>query len=407
MPSLRLLAVATFTFVLVGQGRAPAQSLQNFIEARNRMVSEEIIGAGIKNPRVIDALRTVPRHEFVPLSQRKHAYYDMALPIGESQTISSPFIVAFMTEQLDPQVTDKVLEIGTGSGYQAAVLSRIVKQVFTIEIVAPLSQQAGKVLQKLGYDNVYTKIGDGYQGWAEYAPFDKIIVTCSPEGVPAPLAAQLKEGGRMVIPVGERYQQTMYLLRKKNGKLEPEALNATLFVPMTGAAEDARKILPDPTKPALRNGDFEETFGNPPQIAGWHYVRQATLVEATDAPSGTHYLTFKNSEPGRGSQALQGFPVDGRKVKHLEFSVHAMGKDVRPAQKGGPFPRIGLVFYDENRTPLADAEVGLWRGTFPWRKETQRIAVPVKAREAIVRIGLLGTLGELSLDDLQVIPQTK
>jgi protein-L-isoaspartate(D-aspartate) O-methyltransferase len=212
-----------------------AQGKSGFEAARNRMVDEEIAAAGVKNPRVIEAMRATPRHEFVTLNQRKYAYLDMALPIGEGQTISPPFIVAYMTEQLDPLRTDKVLEIGTGSGYQAAVLSPLVREVYTIEIVPQLGNHAAKVLRQLGYDNVHAKVGDGYQGWKEHAPFDKIIVTCSPERVPVPLVTQLKEGGRMIIPVGERYQQTLYLLKKTKGQLVPEALRPTLFVPMTGS----------------------------------------------------------------------------------------------------------------------------------------------------------------------------
>ena len=206
------------------------------------MVDREIVDAGVKNPRVIEAMRSTPRHEFVTINERKNAYLDMALPIGEGQTISPPFIVAYMTEAIDPQPEDKVLEIGTGSGYQAAVLSPLVREVYTIEIVEPLGRKAAKVLERLHYDNVHVKIGDGYQGWPEHAPFDKIIVTCSPENVPPALAEQLKEGGRMVIPMGERYQQTLYLLKKINGKLETEALKPTLFVPMTGKAESQRKV---------------------------------------------------------------------------------------------------------------------------------------------------------------------
>ena len=164
--------------------------------------SREVASAGIKSPAILAVMRTVPRHEFVPADVRRYAYLDMALPIGEHQTISPPFVVAYMTQKLDPQPTDKVLEIGTGSGYQAAVLSPLVKDVYTIEIVEPLGERARQTFKRLGYKNVHTKIGDGYQGWAEHAPFDKIIVTCSPEKVPAPLVEQLHEGGRMVIPVG-------------------------------------------------------------------------------------------------------------------------------------------------------------------------------------------------------------
>ena len=152
------------------------------------MVDDEIVAAGMKNKRVIEAMRSTPRHEFVPIGQRKNAYYDMSLPIGEGQTISPPFIVAYMTEAIDPQPGDKVLEIGTGSGYQAAVLAKLVSEVYTIEIVAPFGHHAEKTLNRLHYENVHVKLGDGFQGWPEHAPFNKIIVTCSPENVPAALS---------------------------------------------------------------------------------------------------------------------------------------------------------------------------------------------------------------------------
>ncbi len=205
-----------------------------------KMVAEEIVGAGIKNKRVIQALQKTARHEFVSVKQRPYAYYDMALPIGSQQTISPPFIVAFMTESLNPQPTDRVLEIGTGSGYQAAILSPLVSHIYTIEIVKPLARRAASTLKRLKYKNISTRLGDGYLGWPAAAPFDKIIVTCSPEKVPQPLIDQLREGGLMVIPVGQRYQQSLYLFRKTNGKLTSETLEATFFVPMTGEAERRR-----------------------------------------------------------------------------------------------------------------------------------------------------------------------
>ena len=233
----------------VAVAAAPAQTRAQLDAARQRMVTTSVIDAGVKNPRVIEAMRTTPRHEFVPRASRKLAYEDMALPIGDQQTISSPFIVAFMTEAVDPQPTDRVLEIGTGSGYQAAVLSGLVQDVYTIEIVESLGRTAQRTLESLRYRNVHVKIGDGFQGWPEHAPFDKIIVTCSPESVPQPLIDQLREGGLIVIPVGPRYQQVLHLMRKRDGKLVTESQRATLFVPMTGAAEDTRKVQPDPLNP--------------------------------------------------------------------------------------------------------------------------------------------------------------
>ena len=231
-----------------------------------RMVDEEIVAAGVKNPRVIAAMRATPRHEFVPANLWPNAYYDMALPIGEGQTISPPFIVAYMTEAIDPQPKDKVLEIGTGSGYQAAVLSGLVQDVYSIEIVESLGKRAAKTLKRLNYENVHTKVGDGYLGWPEHAPFDKIIVTCSPEKVPQALVDQLKEGGRIVIPVGERYQQTLYLLKKTDGKMLRESLLPVIFVPMTGKAEDvprgqARPEESHAAKRRFRAGDRRSAAG--------------------------------------------------------------------------------------------------------------------------------------------------
>lgn len=193
-------SIFTFTALLLSSAVLFAQTATQFESARHRMVDEVVAGAGVKNPRVLQAIRDTPRHEFVAMNLRKQAYFDMALPIGFQQTISSPFIVAYMTESLDPQPTDKVLEIGTGSGYQAAVLSPLVKEVYSIEIVEGLGRKAERTLKQLRYTNVFTKVGDGFKGWPEHAPFNKIIVTCSPEGPPQPLIDQLAEGGLMVIP---------------------------------------------------------------------------------------------------------------------------------------------------------------------------------------------------------------
>lgn len=206
--------------------------------ARNRMVERHLVERGIKDPRVLDAFRTVPRHLFLPPSTQRLAYDDESIPIGQGQTITPPFDVAMMTEALSPKPTERVYEVGTGSGYQAAILSRVVKEVYSVEIHEPLGKRAAEVLKTLGYSNVQTRIGDGYVGWPDAAPFDAVIVTCAPEKVPAPLVAQLKEGGRMVIPLGDRFNQIVYLKVKRGGKLEDvRELRPTLFVPMTGRAQ--------------------------------------------------------------------------------------------------------------------------------------------------------------------------
>jgi protein-L-isoaspartate(D-aspartate) O-methyltransferase len=210
--------------------------------ARMRMVDEQLRAdaRGIADPAVLKAMATVPRHEFVPAKLSTYAYEDRPLPIGHGQTISQPYIVAFMTEKLQAQPNDRVLEIGTGSGYQAAILSGLVREVYSIEIVEALASRAAGDLARLGYGNIRVRHGDGYQGWPEAAPFDAIIVTCAPDHVPQPLIDQLRDGGRMVIPVGEPGEQNLYLLRKRGAKLEREAILPVRFVPMTGAAENER-----------------------------------------------------------------------------------------------------------------------------------------------------------------------
>jgi len=211
-------------------------SSSEFAAERQRMVEEQLKPRGIQDQRVLMAMAKVPREEFVPQNLRAQAHSDNALPIGHDQTISQPFIVAIMTEQLRPEPTDRVLEIGTGSGYQAAILAELVKEVYTIEIIEPLAKDASARLARLGYGNAHVKVGDGYQGWPEAAPFDSIIVTCAPDKVPQPLTKQLKEGGRMIIPVGSGLDQQLYLLEKKNGEVAQRAILPVRFVPMAGEA---------------------------------------------------------------------------------------------------------------------------------------------------------------------------
>ncbi|MEX0817975.1 MAG: protein-L-isoaspartate(D-aspartate) O-methyltransferase, partial [Pirellulaceae bacterium] len=225
--------IVTFTLFLLPRICA-AQQADPWTKARQELV--ELIAEGVKDPRVLQAVAATERHLFVPHDQVPNAYFDMSLPIGGGVTISPPYVVAFMTEQLEPQPDDRVLEIGTGSGYQAAILSPLVAQVYTIEIIEELGNEAAERLQRLGYKNVHVRVGDGFKGWPEQAPFDKIIVTCSPEEIPQPLVDQLKEGGTMLIPLGKRYQQSLCLVTKRAGKLERKVLESTFFVPMTGRA---------------------------------------------------------------------------------------------------------------------------------------------------------------------------
>ena len=394
----------TATCVLAPFDRRPAlaQSAREVRQAREAMVRKFVTGMGIKDKRVIGALRDTRRDQFVAPRFRRFAYYDQALPIGEGQTISSPFIVAFMTEQLDPKAEDKVLEIGTGSGYQAAVLSPLVKDVYSIEIVGSLGRTAQRTLRRLRYKNIHLKIGDGFKGWPEHAPFDKIIVTCSPENVPKPLVDQLAEGGRIVIPVGERYQQMIYLGVKKNGRIESQALRPTYFVPMTGAAEDRRKVKPDPSKPSIANGAFEEISEENKLPLAWYYQRQMKVIDSDDAPEGKRYAKFSNKDPGRPSHVMQGFGVDGRVVAELDVSLSVKAVGVRPGERRGEDAVLGVTFFDESRRALGESILGPWRGDLGWQKEAGRLKVPPKARHASVRVGLFGATGELLVDHVQI-----
>jgi protein-L-isoaspartate(D-aspartate) O-methyltransferase len=231
--TLNLLFITVFSLVLSTQ----VLGKDNFREERLRMVETQIEARGIHNPLVLKAMQKVPRHEFVPPSLQSLAYADHPLPIGQEQTISQPYIVALMTESAGLKGKEKVLEIGTGSGYQAAILGEIAKEVYTIEIIDRLAQSAKEKLNQLGYKNIFVKSGDGYQGWSEHAPFDAILVTAAPDHIPEPLKQQLAEGGRMVIPVADSYPQRLILLEKKDGRLKESFITGVMFVPMTGEAE--------------------------------------------------------------------------------------------------------------------------------------------------------------------------
>lgn len=205
-----------------------------FTRQRKRMVEEQIAYRGVRDKRVLEAMESVPRHLFIPEEARSYSYYDQPVPIGYGQTISQPYIVAFMTELLQTGNNDVILEVGTGSGYQAAVLARLVKQVYSIEIIKDLGEEARQRLKQLGYANIEVMIGDGYKGWAEHAPFDAIIVTAAAEHIPQPLIDQLKAGGRMVIPVGGIYavQDLMLITKDASSKVVKESIIPVRFVPL-------------------------------------------------------------------------------------------------------------------------------------------------------------------------------
>ncbi len=204
------------------------------------------------------------------------------------------------------------------------------------------------------------------------------------------------------MPLGERYKQTLYLFIKKDGKLEQAPLLPTLFVPMTGAAEAERRVLPDPANPTFQNGSFEDAVGEPPAAIGWHYQRLSELAADKTAPDGRQFIRFSNSVPGRNSAALQGMGVDGRQVREITVLAWVQAKDVRSGPQRESSDLV-LVFYDEVRNPIAEANLGPWSGTFAWKEQTKTLTVPPNAREAICRVGLLGATGELDVDGLRVL----
>lgn len=397
----------TMTFLWVAiSPLAFGQPTDKFREVRHRMVREAIEQEGIKDPRVLDAMRTVPRHEFVKPAQQKEAYHDTALAIGYQQTISPPFVVAYMTETIEPKPTDRVLEIGTGSGYQAAVLSGLVKEVYTIEIVEPLGKEAERKLKKLGYDNVHCKVGDGYLGWPEHAPFDKIIVTCSPENVPRPLVEQLRDGGKLLIPLGERYQQAFHLFEKKEGKLSQAKLIPTLFVPMTGKSEELRQAQPDPLHPRLLNASFEIDENKDGLPDSWHYQR-LTELRTDGPPDGTNFLRMANSDAGRIAQALQGMAIDGRKIGSVAVALEVRVDNIRFGTDPIAKPMLVIHFYDQARKEIDTQAIGPWQREVDWELVGRTIPVPKEAREAIVRIGLNGATGQLDIDHIRFRPQPR
>lgn len=220
-----------------GATTTPASDAVDFTRLRERMVREQLQDRDIKDARVLAAMLKVPRHEFVPAEYRESSYHDNALPLKMGQTISQPYIVAYMTQALELRGTERVLEIGTGSGYQAAILAEIVPEVYTIEILPELQEYASTVLTRLNYQNIHFRVGDGYLGWPEHAPFDRIIVTAAPETVPQPLIDQLKEGGRMIIPIGVMEQDLVVFEKKKSGVVRRSTIPVR-FVPMTGKAQE-------------------------------------------------------------------------------------------------------------------------------------------------------------------------
>jgi len=238
-PALRGVALSVALASVACAANEGGHATTNFEASRQAMVAEQIEARGIRDAALLAAMRRVPRHRFVPPELQAHAHIDRPLPIGHQQTISQPYIVALMTELVAPRPTMKVLEIGTGSGYQAAVLAECVREVYTIEILPELGRQAAALLTELGYTNIHARIGDGYDGWPEQAPFDAIVVTAAPPTIPQPLLEQLGIGGRLVIPVGETSQDLLIVTRTEQG-YDRRTAEAVRFVPMTGKAQVGR-----------------------------------------------------------------------------------------------------------------------------------------------------------------------
>lgn len=239
IPKLQRMVIILTLGVFVPLILCAEQVQDNFANSRKRMVERDLVRRGIKDPRVLDAMSRVPRHLFVPSQHRSRAYLDRAVPIGEKQTISQPYVVALMTELLKLTGNEKVLEVGTGSGYQAAVLSLLVREVYTIEIIPSLATAAQERLTGLGYRNVEVKTGDGFFGWAEKGPYDGIVVTAAAKDIPVPLWDQLLEGGRLVMPLGETPKpQKLIRVTKIHGQPHKETITGVIFVPMTGEAQE-------------------------------------------------------------------------------------------------------------------------------------------------------------------------
>ena len=377
------------------------QQQDRFASQRQRLVRDHIEKAGVSDKRVLAVMRKTPRHEFVPEAVRRRAYLDTSLPIGFGQTISSPYIVARMTEQIEPTPDDRILEIGTGSGYQAAVLSRLVKEVYSVEIVPGLGERAQETLSRLGYNNVDVLIGDGYNGWVENAPFDKIIVTCSPENIPDPLVDQLAEGGHLVIPIGEGFQQALCRYTKTNGELIRQRIESTYFVPMTGKA-DTDRTQPSAAKwPELVNGGFEEkSFEGKPN--GWYYVRNGRIRRGGRVPEGQQSMEIRKPD-GSPARAIQPLGVDGRVVKRLSTRGWSRAENLQPELVALQRSQLILEFYDEQRKRCGSVEIPVPQRDFDWKQfSSKAIEVPESARMAILQIGLFGMTGTIWFDDVQV-----
>ena len=294
---------------------------QDFDRQRDVMVTKQIQARGIKDIRVIEAMRKVKRHLFVPVLSRPFAYKDSPLPIGEGQTISQPYIVALMTELLELKGNDKVLEIGTGSGYQAAVLAELTDEVYTIEILKPLAERAERLLKDLGYKNIRVKCADGFLGWPEQAPFDAIIVTCAAEDIPGPLVEKLAEGGRLVIPIGAHWQE-LKLVKKINGKIVITNIIPVRFVPMirdkpegSGLASDSQSHKPYETKDKGQDEIIQENLKRHVRFLS-RDIGERNFIQYQNLERAADYIKQEFRNYGYQSQE-QIYSLEGKTFKNI------------------------------------------------------------------------------------------
>lgn len=398
------LFLATAALCFVAPQPAAAQSgMRELLEARRIMVNEEIAAQGIENQKLLEAMREVPRELFIPLHKRDLAYLNVAITYGDGNVILPPLVTAHLIEKLDPQKNDKVLVIGAGSGYSTALISRMSREVYAVEIDRAVATTAEETLRSLKYTNVKLRVGDGFEGWKEHAPYQRIIVECSPDSVPRPLVDQLAEEGTLLVPTGSEFDQTMYLCKKVNGELTTLSLWPTLLVPMKGKAEELRSHSGLLRTPSILNGGFEEIVPSTKDVpTNWAYVRQGNVVEDSSCPEGSHALSFVNVTRGVAATAIQAFPVDGKNVSELTLACKIWGKDIRPGQNRQQLPRMEVRFYDEKLRYVGGDWMGGWNMTFSWVKKDHVFNVPRPAKFAVLRIGLGGATGEIRFDDIRL-----
>ena len=387
MAAAFLLAVAAN-----GQNRDP------WAEARARMVEYEVVAAGVKDARVCDAMRTVPRHEFIPAAMRRYAYFDMAVPIGEGQTISSPFIVAYMTEQLQPQPTDKVLEIGTGSGYQAAVLSGLVAKVYSIEIVELAGKTCGANAPPAGLQEHRDEDRRRLSRLAGTCPLRQdhrhLLAGERPQA-----AGGATQGGRPIggSPRASATSKLSTCSRKSTTSSRPSPCSRRFSCRWWAAPRMSGSCSPTPSEPAIINGDFKNLSGDQP--VGWYYLRQGRVEPSGRTPGG-NCLSLRNDSPGRAALALQAVGIDGRLTREIEISLWVRGQNVQPGSLPEQPPALSIAFFNANRQQVGRQEIGPWSGSFDWMEKRLRIKVPPSARLASVEVGLGGGTGRLSVTEV-------